>query len=262
MTAETDLESVNLVEEPEESSKDDRTSFQTKAGQDFIALALASGKIRLVSLSEDGKYKFLDEEKNLHSILYLGLSETLFLQTAVEELEFLINDVKAKEKDFQNFFERNPDFILNDEYKQAHPHVVLTRDAGEYLVPDFVLEPIDQTSMCDLLELKLPSAEVFVLKKSRMRYAAAVHEAAAQLREYSRFFDEEHNRNSFQKAYPGLKAFRPRMFVIIGRRGQEEPLVKRAIQTDHPDLFLRTYDEVLERMKWKLEKLRKGRSKP
>src|ERR1041385_4388983 len=121
------------------------------------------------------------------------------------------------------------------------------------LKPDFVLEPIDQDSLCDLLDLKLPSAQLFVLKKNRPRFSAAVYEAAAQLREYRRFFDEERNRRKFEEAYPHLRAYKPRMFVIIGRRSTASALVQRDIRVHEPELFLRTYDEILLRMKWKLD---------
>jgi cold shock CspA family protein len=234
-------------------SKDDNALQPIdKTSDECVAFALIQGKIRLVSLTQDGKYRFLDQETNLHHILYVGISETLSLQRAITEFEDLINSKSAKESDFQVFFERNPDFILNEDYKHAHPHIVLSRNESGPLVPDFVLEPVDRRSFCDLLELKQPSSEIFVLKKNRMRYSAAVYEAAAQLRDYSRFFDEEINRKNFQSNNPGLRAFRPRMFVIIGRRGKEDPLLNRIIQTDHPDFYLRTYDDILARMRWKL----------
>lgn len=163
----------------------------------------------------------------------------------------------ARENDLQDFFERNPNFILNDEYREAHPQLLLSRDNGPSLKPDFFLEPVDQSSLCDLLELKLPSAKVFVLKISLVRFSAAVYEAAAQLREYSRFFDEERNRNKFQSAYPRLSAYKPRMFIIIGRKSNVSALVQRDIQSELPNVILRTYDEVLLRMKWKIENMQK-----
>ena len=226
---------------------------------DQLALALIDDKIRLVSISPDGEYRFIDAAQNLHNILYVVVSETMALQRAVEEFESLINDPKVKEQEFQDFFERNPDFILNDEYKEAHPHVVLTSNDGEQMIPDFVLEPTDQSLLCDLLELKLPSAQVFVLKKNRMRFSAAVLEAAAQLRAYNRYFDEEKNRQTFEETYPGLRAFKPKMFVIIGRQGKINPITRRDMQTDLPNLILHTYDEVLVRMKWKVDAMKKGK---
>lgn len=259
------------VPSPDESDLDDEprtpryeidqptqeTTQQREASVEMIALALFGQEIRLVSLTEDGTYKFLDERDRLHNLLYVVSLEGSLLEMAVEELEFLMNSRNAREDDFQNFFERNPDFILNDEYRRAHPQLVLSRDDGQTLRPDFLLEPLDQSSLCDLLELKLPSAQVFVLKRSRARFSAAVFEAAAQLREYSRFFDEEKNRGRFQSAYPGLMVYKPRMVVIIGRRSDASSLVQRDIQSELPNLILRTYDEVVLRMKWKIEKMRK-----
>jgi hypothetical protein len=108
-----------------------------------------------------------------------------------------------------------------------------------------------------LLELKVPSAQVFVLQQRRMRFAAAVAEACAQLREYSMFFDEEANRQKVQKQY-GLLAFKPRMFVIIGRRGDVSPIDVRKMETDLPNIRVRTYDDVVDRIKAKVDAMRHG----
>lgn len=231
---------------------------QSLRDEEVIAVALFGDRMRVVSLTADGSYKFLDEVQNFRSILYVTSSETMSLQMAVEELEELANSPNSKEKDFQNFFERYPDFILNDEYKNAHHHIVLTRDDGESFIPDFVLEPLNQESLCDLLELKLPTAPIFVLKKKRMRFSAAVLEACAQLREYSIFFDEEKNRRRVQEEY-GLLAFKPKMFVIIGRRGDVDPIDVRKMESDFPNLNLRTYDDVITRTRAKVEAMKRGR---
>ena len=176
--------------------------------------------------------------------------ERLALGEAVDELEELVNSPTAKEADFQRFFEQRPEFILNDDYKKAHGHIVLSREDGSSLIPDFVLEP-SGGSLCDLLELKLPNAEIFALKKNRARFSAAVFEACSQLREYSRYFEEEHYRKVIHEKF-GLLLYRPRMFVVIGRRGDVDPLQLRAIQGDLPQLELRTYDDIIERMRRKL----------
>lgn len=221
-----------------------------------VALALFGPIIKLVSLSPDGQYRFLDEQQKSHNLLYVLSAETVAVERAVEEFEHLMNDSRASENDFQHFFERHPDFILNDDYREAHPHLILENAEGNCLIPDFILQPVNQSALCDLLELKLPSTEVFVMKKNRPRYSAAVYEAAAQLREYSRYFDEETNRAKFRDNYPLLNVYRPRMFVIIGRQGAENPTVARAIEAGMPDIYLRTYDDVLKRAKWKLGRMK------
>lgn len=227
-------------------------STQESFEEDFIALGLFDDKIKLVTMTLDGEYQFIDETHKLHKIFYILSSETMALQEAVEELECLINNKNTKENDLQNFFVRNPEFILNDEYKRAHSHIVLNREKEEALIPDFVLEPIETNPLCDILELKLPSKQVYILKKNRIRFSSAVNEACAQLREYSMYFDEDKNREAVYKRY-SLQAYRPKMFVIIGRQGSVNPIDARKAQVDAPQLNIRTYDDVIARMKAKIE---------
>lgn len=229
-----------------------------KANREYIALTAENGQIRVVSLKSDGTYSYLDNAQNLHNIVYIPSSETLRLLEVVDELETLVNNPRAKESQFQDFFERNQSFILNDEHKKAHSHLVLARTGQGPLVPDFVLEPINQSALCDLLELKLPSAQVFRLQKNRPRFSSSVMEACAQLREYSTYFEESRNRQAIFDKY-GLLAFRPKMFVIIGRRGKVDPIEVRKMESDLPNLHIRTYDDLIERFKGKVEAMKKGR---
>lgn len=234
---------------------DEESEYKPKE-QDLIALALFGNKIKLVALNQDGNYRFLDEEQNLHRIIYIESTETLSLQRAVDELEDLINNPYANEGIFQQFFERNPELILNDMYSKAHPHVILTTNEKKSLIPDFVLEPIDQNFLCDLLELKLPSAPVFIRKKNRLRFSAAVLEARAQLLEYSRFFNEQKNQDAVYERY-GLRAWMPKMFLIIGRLGTINPFERRIIESSQPDIYLRTYDDLVNWTKAKIERMKR-----
>jgi hypothetical protein len=251
-----DSDSSELIRHMSELAKRAIEPEYNVGADEHIAIALFGNTIKLVSLSRDGTYRFVDNSDNLHRILYVISSETLALETAVDEFESLINSIKTKESDLQDFFERYPDFILNDEYQRAHPHIALSSTKGESLIPDFVLEPVDQYALCDLLELKLPSSQAFVLQKNRLRFSAAVMEACAQLRTYSVFFDEEKNRASVQAKY-GLLAYRPKMFVIIGRRGKMNPIDIRRIADDIPNLHLVTYDQIASRMKTKIERMKR-----
>jgi len=219
--------------------------------EEFIGLAVFGEKIKLISLTKDGTYLFLDESHKLHNILYVAVSDAIALREAVTELEDLLNSPTATEPELQEFFQRHPKFILNDEYCRAHPHVTLIREEGP-LIPDFMLEPIKQNSLCDILDLKLPTARVFVMKKNRMRYSAAVMEACAQLREYGDYFDDEENRRYILQKH-GLLAYKPKMIIVIGRRGSVSPIVAKKISSDLPRIELRTYDDVLDRVKARLE---------
>lgn len=213
---------------------------------EYVALALVDGRIRLVSWSTDGQFRFLDTYQNYHSIVYVVSSETHVFRQAVEELEYLVNDPKSNESDFQDFFERNPTFILSEDYKCAHAHITLTDENGKSLIPDFMLEPSDQQKLCDLLELKLPKHKVYVGIDKRKRFSSEVAEATAQLREYRKFFDDSAKRNKVYETY-GLLSYKPKMYLVIGRRGQIDPLTARDIQAANPEMVLKTYDDVLSR---------------
>lgn len=225
---------------------------------EFVALIDVGGKLKVASITSDGKYRFLDQGQHLHSILYVTSSETETLRIAIEELESLINDANCKEASIQDFFERYPEFILDERYKKAHPHVTLAQDDEGPLIPDFMLEPLDQSTFCDLLELKLPSARIFVGRDNRKRYSAKVMEAISQLRAYRKFFDEDRNRQAVKERF-GLRSYKPRMIVVIGRKGTINPLFARDIEIEHPSVELRTYDEIVDRMKSRVDAMTYGR---
>jgi hypothetical protein len=214
----------------------------------WIAIGLFGDQLRVVSLESDGRYRFLDVRGNTHNLLYAhSHAEALVRRDVADEFESLMNSKGVTEERLHQFFARNPEFILTGDYKAAHSKIVLDR-ADAPLVPDFLLEPVDQGALCDLLELKRPDARLFVLKKNRLRFSAAVFEAVAQLREYSRYFDEQRNREYIKRQY-GLTAFKPRMFLILGRSGDVDPMIRRIAEQDVPEIVLRTYDDLLARIR-------------
>ncbi len=153
----------------------------------------------------------------------------------------------------QEFFERYPDFILGEDYGSLHSKIVLENAKGENLIPDFMLEPTDTSKLCDIIELKKPSQKIYVFKKNRIRFSVAVLEAAAQLRTYGNYFENREQRDKIYKQY-GLLAYKPRLFVIIGRTGDIDPILRKQIDSDAPSLILRTYDDIFTRMRNKIRK--------
>lgn len=226
----------------------------TNHDEEYWGIGFFEGKFKPLRLFKDGQYQHLDEATWLHNILFTQATELLHLSHAVEELEHLMNQVNIKETTFQDFFERNPTLLLNYEYKHAHLHIILSREEGS-LIPDFMLEPLGQNTLCDILDLKLPTAKIFVPQKNRERFSAAVFDAYAQLREYNNYFEQSTNRDLIYQTYR-LKAYKPKMIVVMGRRCDTgiDPLLARRIETDVPHLILRTYDDILERAKSRLNK--------
>lgn len=230
------------------------TSFDSLA--DMLGVTVLDGRLRAVSLRHDGTYRFTDGDLNLEmpladfgSLLAIYSSENTRLLEAIEEFEYLINGNAIREAALQDFFIRNPDFIIGDEYKAAHSQVVLTPfdDREPKLIPDFVLEPYSPNSLCDILEIKRPSAKVVTLRQSRARFSSAVSEACAQAREYGSFFDSSQHQKAIRERY-GLEIYKPRLFVVIGRRPLIDQKLLRRIEEGNPGVNVKTYDDLLERM--------------
>lgn len=168
-----------------------------------------------------------------------------FSEKAITGLEDLINR-NAKEADFQQFFEQHSEFLLAfGEYVKLHPQLVLAEDDGRSLIPDFFLEKMD-SGFCDICDLKRPTAQLVRYQHNRHRFRDAVMEAVAQLGAYKDWFDDAANRQTFRERY-GLKAYKPRVVVVIGRRLAFEDDVRRiALESRLPSwITLKTYDDVV-----------------
>ncbi len=172
-----------------------------------------------------------------------------FTEENIAELEYLINH-QAKERDFQVFFEKHPEFLLSlGSYSRMHPQVIIHEDSGKKLIPDFFLEKLN-SDFCDICDLKKPTADLVRRQHNRIRFRDAVMEAIAQLNYYRDYFDDKKQRNVFSQKY-GLKAYRPMVVIIIGRRQSFYNEVERInLESQLPSwVILKTYDDVLDRAK-------------
>lgn len=175
-----------------------------------------------------------------------------FTSEAIKELENLI-DSAAPEREFQLFFERHPEFLFAlGDYSNAHPQLILHEDCGPNLIPDFFLEKID-SDYCDILDLKRANVDLIRNQPRRMRFRDAVMEAVAQLNTYRDWFEDVANREKFTSRY-GLKSFRPRVVVIIGRNTSFSDEIQRIRLCERLPRWikLQTYDEVVSKAyRWK-----------
>ena len=169
----------------------------------------------------------------------------------ISEFDRLINDPDTRERHLQTFLEEHPNFLRGLNYQDIYPQIVLERDDDGPLMPDFILEPFDD-SFCDILDLKLPSQNLFVGRKDRATLAAAIHEVAAQLREYAAYFEQDRHRKFVRDKY-GLRVYRPRLIAVVGRdmKQMQDEQFRRAI-TQYVDLQVMTFDELLVHSKRRL----------
>lgn len=114
----------------------------------------------------------------------------------ISELESLMNKAKVRESEIQKFLESHPNFLRGLGYRNIYPQLVLERDDGTTLIPDFILEPSDN-EWCDILDVKLPRQGIVVGQRDRAHLAAGIHEVAAQLREYASYFEQDKYRRWF-----------------------------------------------------------------
>jgi hypothetical protein len=162
-------------------------------------------------------------------------------------LEGLV-DGDAPETAFQSFFEGHPEFLQAlGPYRRIHPHVILEEDTGSHLIPDFFLEALDG-GLADICDLKRATQVLVKERDRRPRFRDQVMAGARQLAEYRNFFEDRANRSAFARKYPHLRAFRPRVILIVGRSEHFADDIERAtLESELPGwLSLKTYDDVIK----------------
>lgn len=247
----TQAHRVYTVQPGEEVAPDDE---EVADSEEWIGVGLVDGRLRLVSVSPDGQAVLLEPLSDPSTLLLLD-PRRLALMDAIDELEALMNE-GAPESAYQAFFEQHQDFITPDDYVRAIPQITLVRADGPDLRPDFMLEPHNQRQLADVLELKLPTVPLVVGNSGRERFSAAVSAACAQLREYREYFESHMHRRWFEQQHGPLRAFRPSLWLVIGRRGDLDPMAFRRLECDLPAVRIRTYDDLVERAKTRLSRMR------
>ena len=218
---------------------------------DLVGIALMNGRLKPILIDPAGKVTLLEGLPGDHHLLFLSALPDLGFQDEIDEFEDLVNTRGVSEDSLQRFLSAHPQFLTGDDYASASSHIVLEREGDGPLIPDFVLKPHDPEGLADLVELKLPSAKLLVNKKNRVRLSAAVFEACAQLRTYSDYFESEDRRLAVADRF-GVRVFRPRLYVVIGRRGVHDPTLLRTAERDLQAFTVRTYDDLIERARARL----------
>ncbi|MBZ5509264.1 MAG: hypothetical protein LAO78_27715 [Acidobacteriia bacterium] len=112
------------------------------------------------------------------------------LAQEIRQFESLISNRRVRESEIQSYLERTPAILKALGYVNIYPQVVLQRDDGTSLRPDFIVEPTTH-EWCDIVDIKLPDVRTIVGSRDRKTLSAAIHELVAQLREYAAYFENE-----------------------------------------------------------------------
>lgn len=113
-----------------------------------IALRASGDKISIDAVVSDDVHLLIADELPLASarpyVVTTRLTRAFREQLAT--FEALINDPNVKESAFQHYFEHHEHFLAGYDYVRVVPQVVLHRDDGSSLKPDFMLQPCRSVS--------------------------------------------------------------------------------------------------------------------
>ncbi len=114
--------------------------------------------------------------------------------------------------------------------------------------PDFFI--VNTNGYADIVEFKLPDIgkSLVVGRENRETFGAWLQGYIAQTRVYSEFFDDPNNRKWFEEKY-GFKVFKPRRYLVVGRRADFEPEQWRSIAADYRDIELLNFDDLVDGVK-------------
>lgn len=140
-------------------------------------------------------------------------------------------------------------FILTMRFgaKQAHPELTCEWQSEERkaIRPDFFIE--QPNGYADIVEFKLPhiSKSFVVGSSNREAFSAWLNSYISQTRVYATYFDDPNNRKWFEDIY-GFKVYKPRRWLVVGRRDDFDSDVWREIVADYQDLEIMTYDDLID----------------
>jgi hypothetical protein len=127
-----------------------------------------------------------------------------------------------------------------------HPEVSCDWQSDEKrpIRPDFFVK--NSNGFADIIEFKLPTATIDIVgSDNRETLSAKINTYVSQTRTYRNYFDDPNNRKWFEATY-NFKVYRPRRYLVIGRRWQFDSDTWREIITDYQDLDIITYDDLID----------------
>jgi hypothetical protein len=204
---------------------------------------------------------------------YLWLRKELFqLEQSIEELEFLIKDYLNKtreqlkrsdwEKQFQEFFKRNPKFLFGNNYSKFWSEPALTDSFRKKTYkPDLVKKPLispDIGKNWEILDLKTPLASFMQQSNFHPIFTEKFNKCIKQVRDYYTFFNDDHNREILEQKF-SFHPKNPRCSLIIGKRDlfykDQDLIYKNLNEINASFINIITYDEIVEHQKVELEQL-------
>ena len=111
--------------------------------------------------------------------------------------------------------------------------------------PDFFV--LRANGYADIIEFKLPNikSKSIVGKNNREHFNSELNTYIAQTRVYATYFDDPNNRKWFKSRY-GFKVYKPKRYLVIGRRNDFESDEWIEIKADYNNIEIITYDDLVD----------------
>ncbi|MDQ3062321.1 MAG: DUF4263 domain-containing protein [Acidobacteriota bacterium] len=171
------------------------------------------------------------------------------IEDAIISLKLLLEDDNNDEDKFQKWFENNPIVFSALNYKNYIPHPVFQIEYGESLVPDFLVQRLD--NLWEIFELKLPNAKILKDKKTRQTFYAPLSDYLQQCIDYSNYFDDKAHRETFNNSTDVLIETNPRAKLVAGRNdGLERYKVEQRLRERGYRVDLITYDDIITQLEF------------
>lgn len=168
----------------------------------------------------------------------------------IKEFEHLINDPRTTEERLHKFLNRYPEILLGQRYKSLRTKVILKRDEDHSLIPDFILEPVNQHDFWKIIELKLPQKNITKSPKNRAGFNQQVCNAINQMKDYRNYFDNPVYRRNMENQ--GISAYKPMLSLIIGNDyGKLLPsqTIESKIMHASNNIEIMTYSDLIDQVK-------------
>ena len=164
------------------------------------------------------KLDFDNPEVNLFIKTHFD-NPNLIYKNQIEEFNYLINQPNISEETIHKFLDSHPQFLLGSRYKRLRSKVQLKRDEGHGpLIPDFILEPVNQNDFWKIIDLKIPNIDITKSLINREGFNSQIMNVLNQLKKYKNYFDNPVYRRRLSEI--GINAYKPAVSVIIGLRCQ------------------------------------------
>lgn len=171
------------------------------------------------------------------------------LQRLNRFIEFVGDRSHTEPEITQLLSEQDYQFILKMRFssKKLHPEKMCEWQSSERdaIKPDFFVE--NQDGYADIVEFKLPNLgqSSVVGRTNRETFSASINAYISQTRVYREYFDDPRNRLWVRSTF-GFDVYKPRRYLVIGRRWEFSTPEWREIAADFQSLTILTYDDLID----------------